>query len=117
MIFKPHTFTRRSSTSQVGGDLVVGGKAYGVATSYTGQITPLAANAVYEAWGVNLNRPHLLLADLTDAQDWKVGDLITMGTRFFKVETPVKIWDSGGVVASADHCEIVIEEMQYAVTL
>jgi hypothetical protein len=117
MIFKPHAFTRRASTEEVNAELVVAGVRYGAATAYTGQITPESPSRVFEDWGVELQRPHLLLVDLADGQSWEPGDLITYGSRNFKISAPVRIFDSGGIVASADHCAMIMEELQYAVTL
>lgn len=117
MIFKPHAFTHRPMTEQVNPEMVVGGKGYGAATSYTGQITPEGPASVYNDWGVETQRPHLCLVDLADGQGWGVGDLIEMGSRAFKISTPVRIFDSGGVVVAADHCAMILEELQHAVTL
>lgn len=104
MIFKHHSLTIRQET-RTG----TGGVAYGSATSFMGQVTPMGQGKTAQEYGIELDRPHLLIADSSLATLMKIGALVSYGSRRFKVKSTGAVYDIGTV---ADHASCVIEEIE-----
>jgi hypothetical protein len=103
MIYKPHSFTIRQESRD--GLATV---SYGAATTVAGQITPANQTKVMEEYGVETSRPHLLMADDSQASLMNVGALVSYGSRRFKIAAPPAIFDIGN---AASHASCVIDEI------
>jgi hypothetical protein len=80
-------------------------------TAYTlhGQITPMSSEQVYQAFGIELKRPHLLLLDEADGRSLKVGWRIVFDSRTFNVSSPPMVWNAG---LTTNCCQIALEQVQ-----
>ena len=103
-MFYPHLATIRLETASPSG-----GVSYGSATSILCQITPMTQGKAAQDYGIELNRPHLMIADSTLAGLMKVGALVSCGTRRFKVSSTGAVFDIG---TSADHASCALEEIE-----
>ncbi len=103
MIYKPHSITIKPETR-----VVDGGTSFGTAHSLKCQITPMAQGKVIQDYGFEVERPHLLMADKTEANYLQIGYLVSLGTRRFKVKTMAATYDFGN---AADHCSCLLEEI------
>lgn len=75
------------------------------------QITPAAKGVTYTRTGLDLNNPHVLFADLSDADLFSVGSYVLFGSRWFKVAAPVEKFEVG---LPADHAKSLLEELSFA---
>lgn len=103
MISKPHTLTIRQESRDGLGSI-----EYGTATTVRGQITPANQTKVFEEYGVESTRPHLLITGLDAESLLNVGALVSYSARRFKVATPASRFDIGN---AASHASCVIEEI------
>jgi hypothetical protein len=106
MLYKPHTVTIKAESRDG-----AGGTSLGTSHTLKCQITPMAQTKAYEDWGVEVKRPHLLMADKSAAPYIEIGALVSWGSRRFKVSTTPAIYDFG---YAADHLAAVIEEVDPA---
>ena len=115
LLFKPHTVV---VTPQVqtpdGSTKVVPVPTDGSTATFTCQITPMRASAAFEATGLDLRNPHLILADPENYTYLKVGNLVTWtapvrGARRFKVSAPAEVFETS---LAGDHAGAVLEELE-----
>lgn len=106
MLYKPHSITIRQESRNPGG-----GMSLGEARALRCQITPMTQAKAYEDWGVRSDRPHLLMADKSEASYIVIGAVVSLGSRRFKISTTPATYDFGN---AADHCAAVIEEVDPA---
>jgi hypothetical protein len=103
MVYKPHTVTIKAETRDG-----AGGTSLGSARTILCQVTPMSQGKTYQEYGIELSRPHLLMADKSEANYLQIGALVTYGSRKFKIMTPPATYDFG---TAADHVSVVIEEV------
>lgn len=65
----------------------------GAGVEVLGKIEPLAPGTAFEAFGVEVERPHRLMLDPDDGEGLAVNDRVTWGARAFRVRA-VRVFDS-----------------------
>lgn len=103
------TVTVQVLEEPVGDDLQV--KVPRVVQEHTGikvYLEPLSADAAYRETGIELHRPHRLMADLEDAGKFTVGNRVLWGDRKFAVMKPALRYETKN---GADHFSVVLEEL------
>ena len=95
ILLKPHTLTRKvASPTVVAGNVAIGVDHDLTEQTVRGQLTPLTGQTLYESFGVEFNRPHLLLADVSELEYFTLNDRWTMGSREFRVAVEPQIWNA-----------------------
>lgn len=110
---KPHTLTFYAVSENTNSDDVVQPPTFAEAgVEIQGQLTPLTAQAAFDRYGVNLDRPHQWFNDDDDPGigSTGVGSKATSGSREFYVKTPAEIWNAIPAMSFAD---ILLEEKEY----
>lgn len=108
LLLKPHRMTVYAPDPV----LVAGGTGVGISQvggqTVFGQITPITSTAAYQDYGMELDRPHLLMVDESDAVHFKVwGRVVKVpGGRKFTVRATPMIWDA----ESTTSCAVVMLE-------
>lgn len=119
LIFKPHTLTPKPASQVVntGTDKSVEPPVYTASTNITGQVTPKAAQTMFEQFGVELTRPHLLLCDTEHLASLVVGDRLIgvlpalLTGRIFQIAAPARVHAAG---IMGDHLSVALEELDFA---
>ncbi|RYG99967.1 MAG: hypothetical protein EON58_02020 [Alphaproteobacteria bacterium] len=76
--------------------------------SIKGQLTPETMNSAVERFQIEVNRPHLFLADPGDLDLFQLERRVTMGAQVFVVASPVKKFRDGG---PASHDSVLLSEV------
>jgi hypothetical protein len=105
---RPHTVSVFAATENVLPSKVVAVPGYGSAVSVACQVTPAAKGVTYTRTGLDLNNPHTLMCELSDAPYLGVGTRVLFGSRWFSVAAPVELMQVGG---PADHARSLLEEL------
>lgn len=82
----------------------------GESWGFGGQITPGGYSAVLERFGVELERPALLLCDLEAGAMMTEGGRVLHHERTYGVKAPPKLWDA----TSPTFAEVLLEELDHA---
>jgi hypothetical protein len=106
LVYRPHSVSVLPS-SGVGVDVVTHTEWGGGSPLY-GMVYPETPVAAYEATGLEITRPHVLMVDLADAGGISAGDRIAYGARRFEVRS-VRIWDAEPTTA---HAQVYMQEMR-----
>lgn len=72
------------------------------------QITPETARSMFDRFGVDVKRPHLLLDNATAEANYVEGGRVTWGERTFAI---MALQTYRGI-GSADHLEALLEEIR-----
>lgn len=111
LTYKPHSVT---VTVPQGSPLPGGGAGtpdqVGEATVAC-QVTPVSADAVYDKFGVEVARPHLLMANATDEPYFALNGTVMMGSREFRVSAPNKLWNA---IPAISFVEVLLDEVTHA---
>ncbi len=107
--FRPHTLTHQPSQPiAAGGDIT--GHEWPSGGTMKGQLTPLAPKAVYDKFGIeDVERPHVLLLNLEDAEHVRKDDRFEMQGRVFSVLADPKLWNA---IPSTSYGEILLTEIK-----
>lgn len=106
---RPHTFTVTAASPNVThGNVATGTEHATAGQDVRGQITPIESTVAYESFGVELQRPHLVMVNLEDADKFRVNYWITYGTREFRVASLPQRWDAE---TSTSYAMFVAEEI------
>ena len=105
MIKTPTSVTVASQTNATGA-----GVGYGTATTIKVQITPQSSGRVLADWGIDLQRPYLMLTQAANASYLTIAGMVTWGTRRFRIVAPPMTYSFG---KAADHTAVVLEELQF----
>lgn len=100
----PHRFAWRPQAEKQTGARV-DGLQEGPAVTVPCQITPISTERAFEAFSVEVKRPHMMLCD-TKYSGIKVGDKGTYDARSFEV-TGVMVSKAG---KRSDHVQVLLEE-------
>ena len=116
MIFKPHKAIIQQVTEAIDGTTKsVYVPTYPIISNNTPcHIYPLSQQASFEKYAVDMKRPHEMLMELKYQTFVEPGNWVKKGNRVFVMKSPPQIFDGGGPVKAADHCSVLLEEMQYA---
>lgn len=106
LLHKPHTLAIESASAIESGGNVLGIDRVASST-VLGQLTPMGARQLTESWGIEIERPHLLLIDLANADMVNEGDYLSYSGRRFFVRSK-QIWDAESQTACA---AFALEEM------
>ena len=103
MIFKPHSFT--VSESDRSGD---GSDEYFNPISMRGQLTPTSSTKAFESYGVEVERPWLLMTDLANDANLPVGAKVVWDTKVFKIASGTMPYSMGTI---SDHTSCILQEI------
>ncbi|MBL8059562.1 MAG: hypothetical protein JNK63_02470 [Chthonomonas sp.] len=106
--FKPHSVTVRAPAQGSVAGRPGAASWSGNGTARSVQITPMKFGTVFNAEGVQVNRPHLLLDDPDGAALYVVNAKVSFGSRTFYVIGPSETFD--GIIVPASHCSVIISE-------
>lgn len=70
------------------------------------QVTPMASSQAFEAIGVDVDRPHLMMWG--EEQDVPQGALVSLGARWFLARAGQQVWNAEPLTA---HRSIVLAEI------
>lgn len=105
LVFKPHTASVETATQKVaGGD--VGGANFAAAVNVGCQITPGKASVAYDTFGIEVNRPYLLMADAEDAPKFTAGTKVTWSGKVLKVLAA----ETYGALTIGSHVSVLLKE-------
>lgn len=111
MLYLPHTVIVRKPVTVVDGDYVEGGTAYHSPLSLQVQLTPAkSAQAAFEASGVNIDSPYLMVWEATSPHACPVGSQIEHDGHRYTVRTPTQVFSAHPVAAN---CSCYLEENQF----
>ncbi len=74
-------------------------------------IQPMKPEAAFQQTGLELRKPHRMMVDAGDVNNFGVRDKVIWGTRVFAVMTPPAYFDVGD---PASHAEFVLEQLDFA---
>lgn len=77
------------------------------------QVISSTPSVAYERWGVETKRPAILHGYIADWETVEVNDRVKIGGRLFAVAAAPKICDVGGVVQSARHAVVLLDELEH----
>jgi hypothetical protein len=75
------------------------------------QITPGTPESVFNDFGIELKRPHMMIVPVSMLSSIQVGARVVMGSRAFSVQAPPQIYSLG---LSTDHLTVALEELEFA---
>lgn len=81
----------------------------GQSFEFRGQVTPGAYSLVVERFGIELEKPMLLLCDLEDGDLMRVGGVVVHADRRYGVKAPPKRWQA----IAPTYAEVVLEELDH----
>lgn len=107
---KPHTlryYPPRERLTDLGVQRVPSwdGESFG----FRGQLTPGAYSMVVERFGIELEKPMLLLCDLEHGDHMVVGGIVTHAERRYAVKAPPKRWQA----IAPTFAEVALEELDH----
>ncbi len=104
----PHTFIHNAIADDVAADKSVETPTYTlVGTTSKGQITTMTPAEAWDAFGVEVKRPHVLLCSVAKAQAIGLGDEIIYDSREFRVVAMPLIRDAA---QRTNHGKVLLEE-------
>lgn len=110
MLQLPHLIIRRLTTEFVTADKVVNGEAFGLGVPFYVMLAPMSATAAYEASGVDLQRPFMLMWGPEDPDRFPLRTLVEDDRgRLYQVSAPTVNHRFGN---SADHCSTVASMLE-----
>ena len=111
MQYKPHTFTIAAATLDEG-STTTGQLDYGTGTTVQGQITPMSQTSAFEDYGLELNRPHMVMVPIaTSATLLQVNSKVVFGSREFIIKNPPQKWDAFANTAGINCFVSIMEEI------
>ncbi len=105
---KPQTVYVEVASENVGTNKVVRVPNFGDAVAVKCQLTPDAKGVIYTRYGLDLNNPHTLFADSSQAELFSVGNRVSFNGRTFAISAPAELMSIGD---RADHCKVLLEEL------
>lgn len=91
---KPHSVTVVEADEQPDAFGTVSQTGYEGGVARRVQVTPMPSGVAFERFGLEAERPHLLLDDPDGEPLYRVGNRVLLGARVFQVARPPMLWDA-----------------------
>ncbi len=107
LVFKPHTASVETAGMRITSNNP-NGSTFAAPVNVACQITPGKAGIAYETFGIEVNRPYMLMADPEDAPKFTVGTKVTWNGKVMKV-LATETFEALGI---ASHVSVLLQENQ-----
>lgn len=89
---------------------VANGVRYDSPADFVVQVTPMSQRAVVDRLGYDLDQPYLVFVNISDVDNFGVGDLIDYDNSLHKIVTPVEKFM---ISNAARHGSFIMQRQQY----
>ena len=105
---RPHTVTVYAPEPVTSGNVATGVDWSSNGQEVRCQVTPEKPSTLFESYGMETRRPHVLLCDITDAVHFVINARVALGTRRFKVLSLPENWNAE---TSTSFAQMFLEEL------
>lgn len=109
MIFNHRVIRRLQQENETPVTLIVAGVSYSLGTAYKVHLYPVSSSVAFEASGLEMSRPHVLMWEPGDRDRFPIGALVEESRGMFMVSTPSQHHEFGN---QADHSFCFVNLME-----
>jgi len=100
MVFNHRVIRRLQQENETPVTLIVAGVSYSLGTQYRVHLYPVSSSIAFDASGIEMSRPHVIMWEPDDRERFPVGCLVEEKRGLFMVTTPSQHHEFGN---QADH--------------